>query len=351
MSGVTFREMLAHFGVISVVEPAFDLAWQLKLIDEFENGERTPHGRPWHVSFHASEFPGDSKNACARAAVYKLMDIGSGVGDRWLQNTAEVGKALELANVRAIRDTGRLVRCSVPGMSTDPDARDEAGELMPQIGFIDSEHWLTGSIDLPMLAIGEEDRPHIVEHKTKHENAIKQMQFGMKGPNAEHRRQLMCSLGLAHENADAFTHPFEDRALLPAREGSVYYQARDTEWMAGGNEVASHSFLFEHSPEFMNQGRAHLKRFKQAFLDGEIPEDRPFRKGRDHPFGWMWSQGLCQYCDLKKICQTDYRNHVVKLEKSSAIAVAMFTRGGYDHKAIRARVIGFWDDIEKKENQ
>lgn len=674
----TFRELLSHFGTIKTVDPVVSLSWDETLAAEAAAGDQSPHGRPWHVSFHASAFPGNDKQACPRKAAYELMDIGREINtERWLNQTAEVGKAIELAQVRRLRDAGRLARSNIPGLSTDPDARDENGNPMPQIGFIDKEHWLTGSVDIAMTVFSTERKPHIVEVKclagetevltrggkrkiadlagseaevingrgdwqlvpfrqfgedrllrielrtakqkkviyanadhrwfvvegkhrnghpgsveyttgelqpgmklvrraprsaitkggvtvpspvgiarglvygdgsvnysgggslldlfeaknfafmryfpeavtyelgngglrvkgfpksykterpafdegvsylygwlagyfgadgtvakngsvfldsvdrssleyvqdlctslgittrqiydikpydntppsgitlkewqtyrlkidaytlteeffiveehrrrwrewwektdprkrqhhwqvvsvestdrvepvycaivegseqfvldgfiltgnTKHESQIVDMMHGLRGPDAKHEKQARCSLGMAHNHPGAFLHPTEDRVLDPPTDGTIYYIARDSKWQPGNTEVLNHEFLIEHNDEFMEQGLAHLKRFKQAFLDNELVQEVERKNARSHPMGWLWSKGPCERCELKKQCKDDYENNITDLSKSSAYEVAKSIRTGYDPVKARKAVLDFWDNV------
>lgn len=332
----TFKELLVRLGALRVVEPVTDLAYSVALEKRWlSQAGDNPHGRPWHVSFHASSFPGDSTQACPRFAMYGLMDIPTGGPiERWLDGVADVGKAVELGIVRANRDAGFLCRSNQPGRSSDPDSKQ------PQMGFIDKEHWLTGSVDMPLLPFNY-DSPHIVEIKSKHESKIELMQYGERSFDAKHRNQLLCSLGLAHENPDAFKHPTEDRILAPAVDGSIYYQARDTDWPG---PPQTFEFYFQYDPGFMEQGRAHLKEWRRAFIEGELPTKIPRKNTRSHPNGWRWSEGACKYCPLKKTCKQDYENGVNKIADSSAIAVAKFSRPGYDPAQKRAAVFDMWDE-------
>jgi len=337
----TLKELLVAFGKYQVVEPVVDVSATNALRADFVKGDVSPHGRPWHTSFHASQFPGDSPHACGRLAMYGLMDIPQeSPMSRWLAQTAAVGKAVELSVVRAIRDDGRLVKSGQPGRSSDPDACDDNGRPMPQMGFVDREHWLTGSVDMPMLPFGYRT-PHIVEIKSKHESKIFEMQEGNRGPDEKHRRQLLCSLGLAHENPDAFLHPQTGQQLEPAIDGSVYYLARDSEWPG---PIPTHEFYFSYDPGFMEQGRAHLKQWRVFFLEGRLPEETSHKNARSHPFGWRWSEGECRFCPLKKICREDYENKVTTLADSAAIDYAKSIRPQYDYAQKRAAVLNAWDE-------
>lgn len=345
-----FKEMLIQLGAIRVVEPMVDTAYanvqqRRWLAQEGDD----PHGLPWHVSFHASSFPGDDPQACGRLAMYGLMDVPKGgPTERWLHSTATAGKSIELDIVRHVRDDGMLVRSGQQGRSSDPDAKlvDPMSGIvtdvgMPQMGFRDDAHWLTGSVDMPMLPLNYHS-PFIVEVKTKHEAKIIGMARGEKSYDEKHRRQLLCSLGLAHENPDAFLHPTDDSIKLdPPTDGAIYYVARDTDWPG---PVKTFEFYFQYDAGFMEEGRAKLAEWRQHFLDDRLPEAVPRKNARSHPNGpgWRWSEGACKYCPLKKACRADYDNGVTKLSESHAVALASFARPGYTHKDKRKAVLQTW---------
>lgn len=336
---------MTRLGAIKIVDPMVDLAYATVLEREFiEQTNDSPHGRPWHTSFHASSFPGDADQACGRAAIYGLMDVPDqgGAADRWLTQTADVGKAIELSVVRKVRDAGMLVVSGQEGRSSDPDALDEYGAPAPQMGFADPEHWLTGSVDLPMLPQNYV-APHIVEVKTKHESQIEQMHLGDRGPDEKHRRQLLCSLGLAHEHPHDFRHPITYETLPAAEDGSIYYLSRDVKWPG---PVKTFEFFFNYSSEFMERGRAHLAEWRRAFLEGELPQPIPRKNARSHPYGWKWSEGVCRYCPAKKFCRADYDKGITEIKDSHAIAGATFTRPGYDPVAKRAAVLSAWGETD-----
>lgn len=341
MQGLSLKEFMTRLGAIRIVEPLVDEAYRIveekRFRDDFHG---STHNRPWHTSFHASNFPGDQK-ACGRKAMYELMDvqgIESSGFDRFLATIIDAGKDLELQIVRRVRDAGFLVRSGQVGRSTDPDALAGHKRPMPQIGFEDPEHWFTGSVDMPILPYNYES-PLIVEIKTKSSTKIDEMIAGERGPDPQHRHQLLASLGLAHENPDSFLHPTKQHALKPAVDGAIYYIARDTDWPG---PIKTFEFYFEYDPDFMAAGRKTLTKFRDSFIEGRLPEEIPHKNSRSHPFGWKWSQGLCAYCDVKKLCRADYDAGTTKLENSALNAVAAFTKGGYDHQQTRQAVLDAW---------
>jgi hypothetical protein len=77
--GVSQREFLSRLGVVRLVDPITEDAYKHVAHHRWENDlDSSPHGQPWHTSFHASEFPGDDPKACARKALYGLMGLPAG---------------------------------------------------------------------------------------------------------------------------------------------------------------------------------------------------------------------------------------------------------------------------------
>lgn len=336
----TFRELLQRLGTLRTVEPVTDYAYTVMLQKRLEEEEVAPHGRPWHTSFHASSFPGEEPQ-CPRAALYGMLDIpDSDPISRWLNSVAEAGKTFELGVVRANREAGFLCRSNQPGRSSDPDAVDADGSPMPQMGFVDKEAWLTGSVDMPLKPWGYSS-PHIVEIKSKHESQIREMQAGERSYDEKHRKQAMCSLGLANSNPDAFLDPVEDVVLEPARDCTVYYGSRDTKWPG---PVETFEFYFEHDPTFFEAGRSQLISFKEAFIEGELVTKIPRKNTRSHPLGWRWSEGQCKHCPFKKLCRADYDGGVNKIMESNTIDFAKSIKPNYDAAAKRAAVFSQWDE-------
>ncbi len=63
-------------GLAKIVEQAASTAYKNRENRIWkEDLESAPHGAPWSTSFHASRFPGDPATACARQALYGLMNI------------------------------------------------------------------------------------------------------------------------------------------------------------------------------------------------------------------------------------------------------------------------------------
>lgn len=323
-----------------VIERSYEIVEQREFLGNLNN---SPHGRAWGTSFHASSFPGDQEKACPRAAMYGMMEIPKSAFTRSGRTVMDAGKDIELNLVRRVRDAGFLARSNQPGRSSDPEARDENGKQMPQMGFVDAEHWLTGSVDMPILPF-DYDSTLIVEIKSKHESHVEEMQNGARSFDAKHRRQLLCSLGLASESPQAFLHPTEDHLLKPAKDGVLYYIARDTSFRSS-QAPRRHEFYFSHSPSFMEQGRAHLKGFQRDFREGRLREENAHVNTRTHPLkGYRWSEGECKFCPFKRQCRADHAGGVTKLADSSAIAAATFTRPGYDYPSLRSDVFSAWDE-------
>jgi hypothetical protein len=279
--------------------------------------------------------------------MYQMMNLPEPepVG-RWLRVVADAGKDAEVQQVRRLELAGRLLSSGTT--------------IVKQSGFADPEHWFTGSVDAAVLKYGW-NRPHIVEFKSKSYENVMKMLAREKDYDPAHRRQVMASLGLAHEQ-----HPWKTtiicqetwkiadivdgsvvcrehgtRACLqrldlePAESGSIYYFSRDTPW---GKPLAFYEPMFDYDPEFMQEGRRHLSEWREAFLEGRLPE---------RPDGFMWSKGYCKFCDFKKhACRPDDKHGVQDLAESYGIEFARAIRPGYSYDEIRAEVLKHWPERE-----
>jgi hypothetical protein len=109
---LTHKEMLTRLQVIQTLNPLVNRAFEISEQKRFEDQEGdNPHGRPWHVSFHASSFPGDDPKACPRQALYTMMDLPKSAFSRRSRMLMNIGKQVELDIVRAFADAGTF---SVP---------------------------------------------------------------------------------------------------------------------------------------------------------------------------------------------------------------------------------------------
>jgi hypothetical protein len=274
--------------------------WEEGLWDE-------PHGQPWHVSFHASEFPGNDPKACARKAIYGLMDIPAPKPvEPSGRAIMEQGKAAEEAIVWRLHRAGILA-------TRPPDAEH-------QMGFRDTGAWLTGSPDAVIALPGP--RYHIVEIKSKSDAVIKLMQDGERSYDPKHYKQLQTYLGLAKLGEYE-----SENHIHQVNEGSLYYVSRE-------NPLNTKEFRFLADDEFYDVGRTRLLEWKQFFLDGELPP---------RPEEWKWSEEPCKYCPMKAVaCKPDYKAKVQKLEDSASIEFAQSVRPKYNYEQKRRKVLDFW---------
>src|SRR5947209_16396925 len=92
---LTRAEFFTRLQLVRTIEPMVDLAFRIS--EEKIHREQlddAPHGNPWHVSFHASQFPGNNPMACPRQSLYRMMDFPSpDATSRKLRQTADLGKA------------------------------------------------------------------------------------------------------------------------------------------------------------------------------------------------------------------------------------------------------------------
>lgn len=348
--GVSRAELLAALGLIQVVEPITKKAYEDRELriwaDDLEN---SPHGRPWHTSFHASSFPGDDPVACGRMAVYGLLNVPDPEPtSRFLRSVADAGVAIEDEHVKRWEEAGRLLSNSA---SADY-----------QTGFTDGVHWLTGNCDALLLPAGW-TRPHVVEVKSKSQTKIDEMKNGTRGPDPKHRRQCLTYVGFMHEQANRFKdavvckHSWKlatgidtdygrnyycsdhdsDECLIgfdlePCTTGSIFYISRD-------DPSQTHEFFMRYDPDFMKAGREKLAAWKKSFEDGKLPERPRTEDGKLSG----WSVEPCKWCDLKKhVCKPDYQAGIDNLSDSHAINFTKTIRPNYDLEDTRKAVLDRW---------
>lgn len=406
--------MYAMLGLLRVLEPETEVlmrerADDLLVSDEFDS----PHNRPWFTSFHGSEFPGDPTTACERYLTYRMMNFPSSEAmPPWVTTTGTLGKAGELDIADAWFRGGRMM--AIPEDDAEEGRRlrrvvdaykqgavDVAKELyanagIHQLGFVDVEHWMTVSTDLPILPRGWR-RVHICELKGKADDVLDEMIDGRlleksdgtiertgRGPDEKHVLQLKATIGLAHEydwggvtvcpdcwfivQADVYErlglpdgiHPRSDALgycprcqgyadvsdlhqsefnfhLDPPISGEIYYWSRS--WPR-----KTKSFYYEHDRPFMDAGLDVLARARQAYIDDRIPE---------RPEHFQWSMGACKQCRYRPSCRLDSglaprqkkarsENVRHKLTESANVERTLAMRPRYDPQAVRERVLQEW---------
>ncbi len=321
MPRLSRNEMWSRMQLLQVINPIVEEAyaavshrrWRLQLDD-------SPHGHPWHTSFHASQFPGDSM-ACGRAAMYQLMDLPKKVAPRRLQLTATAGKAMEVDLVNMLDQHGRLI-------SAPPDAEVQTGFEIPEL-------MLTGTVD-SAISIG--GRPVPVEIKTKHESQIEEMRLGQRGPDDKHVAQLKAQLGLirdAQESGQLWSE------MKPLEYGYIYYLPRDTKYNPSLS-VPTAEFYVEYDKKFFETGLENLRKFIGYWNDEVLPHVETKGTKSKHPMGWRWSYSPCKFCDYKKICQADHKAGITDLSESTGIEDN--PRVTYSYEAARQRVEDRWSD-------
>jgi hypothetical protein len=148
-------EFFTRLQLIRTVDPMTEVIWREVEEKRFadQDGD-SPHGHPWHVSFHASQFPGDDPMACPRQALYQMMDFPRGVFSRRSRAIMSAGEAAEVELVRTYHEAGIL-------LSAAPDDPQ-------QTGFEMADAWLTGSVDC-IIKPPNWNKPLPIEIKTKYD--------------------------------------------------------------------------------------------------------------------------------------------------------------------------------------
>lgn len=321
----SLHDMYANLDLLpKVVDELTDLAYGMILQRNFEEDQgNSPHGYPWHTSFHASQFPLDKDKACPRAAVYQMANFTKPEPpDRWLVGLGEVGKAIEVALVQKWHDIGVLL--SPP--PTDPI----------QLGAKDSDSWLTCSFDSVLLPLGW-NKPLPVEVKSKSLEKVRAMILQDRGPDDAHIAQLKVQLYFLSKNQKKWFPNLE-----PVTHGVIYYLARD-------DPKVTKEFNVPLDIPFVEERLELLKQWKSDFIRGKIAQTHD----KKHPLGWKWTELPCKWCPFKKeICKPDWQKGITDLGESSGVARTTELRSAYSYSGARTTVLNRWGerDLSKSSN-
>lgn len=310
---VSRKEMFHRLGLINVVDPIVQKACEEYEQKAWEQGlDSSPHGFPWHTSFHASSFPGDDPKPCGRKAIYELMDVPSeGPLDPAVRAMGNVGKYLELELVKIWQEAGIL-------LSTDGDEY--------QTGFVFPTYWLTGNTDAIILPPGW-NRPHVVEVKGKDDDVVTKMRMGVRSYDEEHRRQLLAYIAGFHWYSSIFWPDLE-----PVTSGSLYYVSRS-------RPRNTMEYYFDLDTEFFEQGLKKIQEWQLDYIAGILP-------ARDK--AWKWTETPCKWCKFKKhVCKPDYKAKIGSIEDSHAIEYSKSVNPNYSYEDRRAKVLERWTDGSK----
>ena len=311
----SLRETYAELDLLpKIVDELTDAAYEFVLKRKFEEDlDNSPHGHPWHTSFHASQFPLEKEFGCPRKAVYRLANFSEPEPpSRWLVGLGEAGKAIEVSLTKKWHELGVLI--SPP--PTEPI----------QLGAEDDEAWLTCSFDSVLLPFGW-NRPLPVEVKSKALEKVREMIMGDRKPDENHIAQLKVQLYFLSKHQSEWWPNLD-----PVTHGVIYYVARD-------DPKVTKEFNVPLDIPWVEERIDLLKDWKQKFLDEEIAQTQD----KKHPLGWKWSEPPCQYCPFKRdICKPDWQEGITDLSESSGIARTTKLRTAYSYASARETVIDRW---------
>lgn len=324
MRRMSRRELFSRLQLIRTVEPMTKEAYRRAELQRWRDQlDDEPHGRPWHVSFHGSQFPGNQARACPRQSLYRMMDfVAEEPFSRRSRTVMNAGKAIEVELVSTWNMADVLL--SAP----------EDSEV--QTGYEDADTWLTASVDAIVLP-WRWNQPLPIEVKTKEEKDIKLMRAGGQGPDEAHIRQVKVEI--------AFTRIIQ-REMWPhlelADHGVIYYLSRnDPEYTA--------EFRVDYDSAFWEAGLEKLRAWKQLFIDDELPQASDPEDRKRHPMGfksgWRFTELPCVWCDYKKsVCRKDHEAGITKLSESKGVTRTKNIRPSYDPDEKRKRVLDEWKD-------
>jgi len=328
--------MFTRVHAVRFLDPLTEQAY--KKVEKKKHEEQLdddPHGHPWHVSFHASQFPG-SDMPCPRKAVYGLSDFIQEADDRKARSTPfnrqsrtimAAGKAIELELVRTYEEAGIL-------LSAGPDEEVQTGFEYPGA-------WLTGSVDCVIQPEGW-TKPLPIEIKSKYQAAIDEMLVGKRGPDDAHVIQLKVQLALiAIEQKSGGLWSDMD----PVTHGFIFYLSRD-------KPSSTAEFRVDLDMSFFDVGAERLMTYAGYFHEEVLFENPKGKRSSKfgHPMGgagFKWSQQPCAWCPFKKTCQLDFRQSITDLSESVGINRSKLVRKHYDYKKARQRVFDRWADKEQ----
>jgi hypothetical protein len=324
---LTRGEFLTRLQVIRTVEPIVEQAFKISEAKAVEE-RNDPRDKTWHLSFHASQFPGNNPMACPRAALYTMMDFPPPIPmSRKLRQTADSGLATEAGLVNAWHKSDMLLSSPDPTDQTHFELRDA---------------WFTGSVDAVILPPGTQ-KPLPIEIKERKAEVIQQMQLG-RGPFDEHISQIKVEI--------AFVRLYQENGLWLSVDdgydlcdhGIIYYVSRD-------NPLDTAEFRVDYDEDFFVTGVEKLKRWRTYFEEDMLPEFKPGKRSSQfgHPHGWRWSYPPCNWCSFKKTCQLDFREGCTTLSDSNGVNRAKLMRPDYDAESSRLRVRARWQQKKQKE--
>lgn len=327
---VSRAEFFTRLQITRVLDPLTVQAYKNVEEERWRNqADDSPHGDPWHVSFHASQFPGDDPQACPRQSLYRMMDFpASEPFSRRSRVVMGIGKWMETNLVRTWEEDGILLTAS-------PDAEVQTGFAFPDV-------WFTGSVDA-IIKPHNWNKPLPVEVKTKDRDTIDAMLLGARGPDPAHVSQLKVQLALTALSQDGPGNPWP--GLDRVTHGYIYYLSRGDK--IGEREIVTAEFRVDLDMDFFEMGVERLKQWRAWFEEGFLPELDPGKRSSKfgHPNGWKWSYPPCAWCDFKKTCQLDFREGNTDLLESAGVERAKLVRENYDPQAARQRVFDRWKGL------
>lgn len=365
--GLSRVEFWARLGLLKEADPVTVDAYRFTaLLDAQESSRGAAAENNWHVSFHGSQFPGDGK-ACGREAMYRMADLPRSPFDRRSQQIMDAGKDIEDRIVQRWYRAGSL-------LSNPPYKLN--GEKKFQTVFEDHEHWLTSTVDA-IVVPPRSLQPFVVEIKTKYAKDIESMRRLVRSPDDKHIKQIKCQIGLAHEagpqtvlrchnsgrmsvdhqlpnpidegetTIDVPLCPqhmsdscLEEVELLPVKHGYIYYVSRD-------RPSDTREFYVGIDHKFMQAGRDRLADWREAFLEDVLPQENFVDKRYAHPFGWLWGDQPCKWCDYGTTCREDMKTSLrtqerVLLSDSYGVQEATERVLDYDFDSVRDAVLERW---------
>lgn len=339
-------ELWGALAGITPVESVLLSSYQQEDQEIWRDEDVSPHGMPWHTSFHSSVFPGDDDSVCGREQVYGLMNPAPEKPfDLKTRGLFEGGHYIEHMHIKRFASAGVL-------LSADVTADDEF-----QTGFEDPDCWLTGSPDAIILPPFY-TKATVLDVKSTSKEKIDNMKSDPEKTPYSHSkyiRQLKTYIGEANEKfsptvitcaisgvlikngTDKCPKHHQGKCVAkvikvePPDDGTIFYCSREEPI------TATVSYYVQLDKEFLKSGKEKLIKWKQDFIEDRIPEH--IHEGSSA----KWSVKPCDYCNWKKsFCKIDYKEKKTKLSESNLIEATKKVRPQYDPIRTRNEVLKRW---------
>lgn len=258
-------------------------------------------------SFWGGAFPTGDQLHCGRKALYSLMNTPSDEKIKPLREaTAQAGFDVEKRITILWHQAGVTI------------AEDQLRLQVP-------EYWISCALDAVLDLRPEWPGVIPADVKSKSNDVIKELKVGLRDIEPAHYAQICAYIFVCRRHHERMG--WDKLGLEPASAGFIYYVSRDNP----SNGVA---FWVEPDEEEIQQALATLTIWREAFVEGELP---------DRPKAWRWMEQPCKWCDFKKLCKADVTHKITNLMDSHVVKDGKRVDKEYDPEEVHSKVLKRWE--------